>query len=60
MTKTSLLLFGAVLATTSHVAHADQCARTTKSVADKAAELVKKGATVLEFVHRPGQPAPGR
>lgn len=60
MTKTSLLLYGALIATTTHVAHADQCAINSKSVADSAAALVKKGATVLEYCEPCRDAAPGK
>ncbi|HEY5937440.1 MAG TPA: hypothetical protein VIU61_22495, partial [Kofleriaceae bacterium] len=60
MTKTSLLLFGALLATTTHAAHADQCAKNPKAVIDGAAYLVKKGATVLEYCEPCRDAAPGK
>jgi hypothetical protein len=58
--RTTSLILGALIATTASAAHADQCATSPRSVADKAAELVKKGATVLEFCEPCRDAAPGK
>jgi hypothetical protein len=54
-----MLVLGALLASTNP-AHADQCAKNPRSVADQAAALVKKGSTVVEFCEPCGDVAPGK
>lgn len=58
MRPISMLLLGSLASATS--ARADQCAKNPTSVADQAAALVKKGATVVEFCEPCGDVAPGK
>lgn len=59
MRSLSMLMFGALLASATP-ARADQCAKNPTSVADQAAALVKKGATVVEFCEPCGDVAPSK
>lgn len=61
MSKPLCALSLSVLALTSisRTALADQCAWNTKAIADRAAELVKPGATVIEFCEPCSDDRPG-
>jgi hypothetical protein len=54
-----MLLLGALLASATP-ARADQCARNAKPIADRAAALVTKGATAIEFCEPCGDVAPSK
>ena len=58
-TTLSMLTLGVLVAST-HSASADQCAKNPQSIADKAAALVKKGATVIEYCEPCRDAAPGK
>ena len=59
MRSLSMLMLGALLASTN-LARADQCAKNPTPVADRAAALVQKGATAVEFCEPCGEVAPGK
>lgn len=58
MRSMSMLVLGALLASASP-AHADQCAKNPRSVAEQAAALVTKGSAVLRFCEPCGDVTPG-
>jgi hypothetical protein len=63
MQTRSMLVLGALLGplfAAATPAHADQCAKNPRSVADQAAALINKGATVVEFCEPCGDAAPGK
>jgi hypothetical protein len=59
MRSISMLMFGALVASASP-ARADQCAKNPTPVADRAAALVQKGATAVEYCEPCGDVAPSK
>ncbi|HWO17825.1 MAG TPA: hypothetical protein VNO30_03590 [Kofleriaceae bacterium] len=61
MRSLSMLVLGTLFGTlfAAAPAHADQCAKNPRSIADQGAALVKKGATVVQFCEPCGDVAPG-
>jgi hypothetical protein len=54
-----MLVLGALFAS-ANPAHADQCAKNPRSVAEQAAALIKQGAAVVSFCEPCGDIAPGK